>query len=122
MGLLRVSRLPARDRGVKGTNDWHEHTVTVPVHADAGQLTFGVVLSGSGGLRTMISGIGVFYPDKRPTQRIGIIPDVEAKPTISGIRAGRDEVLEVGIRQILGPEVSDEVIRKMVAEQIGRVP
>ena len=30
-----------------------------------------------GGLRTAISGIGVFYPDKRPTQRIGIVPDVE---------------------------------------------
>ncbi len=70
------------------------------------------------GLSTMISGIGVFYPDKRPTQRIGIIPDVEAKPTIAGIRAGRDEVLEAGIRQILGPGVSDDVIRKMVADQI----
>jgi hypothetical protein len=70
-----------------------------------------------GALSTMISGIGVFYPDKRPTQRIGIVPDVEAKPTIAGIRAGRDEVLEAGIRQILGPGVSDEVIRKMVADQ-----
>jgi C-terminal processing protease CtpA/Prc len=53
-----------------------------------------------GGLRTMISGIGVFYPDKRPTQRIGIVPDVEVKPTIAGIRAGRDEVLEEALRQI----------------------
>jgi hypothetical protein len=47
-------------------------------------------------------GIGVFYPDKRPTQRIGIVPDVEVRPTIAGIRAGRDEVLEEGLRQILG--------------------
>jgi len=53
-----------------------------------------------GGLRTMISGIGVFYPDKRPTQRIGIIPDIEVKPTIAGIRDGRDEVLEAAIRLI----------------------
>ncbi len=30
-----------------------------------------------GGLRTMISGIGVFYPDNRPTQRVGIVPDTE---------------------------------------------
>jgi hypothetical protein len=75
-----------------------------------------------GALSTMISGIGVFYPDKRPTQRVGIIPDVEAKPTIAGIRAGRDEVLEAGIRQILGPGVPEDVIRKMVADQIGRVP
>jgi C-terminal processing protease CtpA/Prc len=53
-----------------------------------------------GGLRTMISGIGVFYPDKRPTQRVGIVPDIEVKPTIAGIRAGRDELLEAAIRQI----------------------
>jgi C-terminal processing protease CtpA/Prc len=53
-----------------------------------------------GGLNTAISGIGVFYPDKRSTQRIGIIPDVEVKPTITGIRAGRDEVLEEALRQI----------------------
>jgi C-terminal processing protease CtpA/Prc len=59
-----------------------------------------------GGLRSMISGIGVFYPDKRPTQRVGIVPDKEAKPTIAGIKAGRDEVLEAALREILGPEVS----------------
>lgn len=58
-----------------------------------------------GGLRSMISGIGVFYPDKRPTQRVGIRPDVEVKPTIAGIRAGRDEVLEAAIREILGSEI-----------------
>ena len=58
-----------------------------------------------GGLRSMLSGIGVFYPDKIPTQRIGIKPNVEMKPTIAGIRAGRDEVLEEALRQILGTQV-----------------
>lgn len=53
-----------------------------------------------GKLRSMISGIGVYYPDRRPTQRIGIVPDIVVKPTIAGIRAGRDEVLEEAIRQI----------------------
>ena len=66
-----------------------------------------------GGLRTMISGIGVFYPDKRPTQRIGIVPDIEARPTIAGIRAGRDEVLEAALRQILGSDVPADQIEKM---------
>jgi C-terminal processing protease CtpA/Prc len=66
-----------------------------------------------GGHRTMISGIGVFYPDRRPTQRVGIIPDVESRPTIAGIRDGRDEVLEQGLRQILGNAVSAEEIEKM---------
>ncbi|MDR1592778.1 MAG: hypothetical protein LBS16_07890 [Prevotellaceae bacterium] len=34
-----------------------------------------------GGLKTGISGIGVYYPDGRGTQRIGIVPDIEVKPT-----------------------------------------
>jgi C-terminal processing protease CtpA/Prc len=55
-----------------------------------------------GGLRAMISGIGVFYPDKQPTQRIGIIPQLEVRPTIKGIREGRDEVLEAGVSRALG--------------------
>src|SRR5215469_750164 len=58
-----------------------------------------------GGLRTMISGIGVFYPDKGPTQRIGIVPNVQVKPTLEGIRSGRDEVLEEAVRQIVGEQV-----------------
>src|SRR5207244_4488790 len=66
-----------------------------------------------GGHRTMISGIGVFYPDKKPTQRVGIIPDVEVKPTIAGIRAGRDEVLEEALRQILGRQTPQDQIEKM---------
>jgi C-terminal processing protease CtpA/Prc len=66
-----------------------------------------------GGQHGAISGIGVFYPDKRPTQRIGIVPDIEARPTIAGIRAGRDEVLETALRQILGSTVSDQEIQKM---------
>ena len=66
-----------------------------------------------GGLRSMISGIGVFYPDKKPTQRVGIIADIEAKPTIRGIRSGRDEVLEVALRHILGPDVPAAVIEQM---------
>jgi C-terminal processing protease CtpA/Prc len=69
-----------------------------------------------GGLRTMISGIGVFYPDGRPTQRIGILSDIEAKPTIEGIGAGRDEVLETAIRQILGSGATGEEIRKMAKQ------
>jgi hypothetical protein len=45
---------------------------------------------------------GISLQPGRPTQRIGIIPDIEVKPTIAGIRAGRDEVLEEALRQILG--------------------
>jgi C-terminal processing protease CtpA/Prc len=67
-----------------------------------------------GGLRTMISGIGVFYPDKAPTQQIGIVPDVKVSPTVAGIRAGRDEVLEEALRQILGPGLSGAELERMI--------
>lgn len=67
-----------------------------------------------GGFRSMISGIGVFYPDKKPTQRIGIIPDREVKPTIAGITAGRDEVLEAAVREIVGKDVPAAEIEKMI--------
>jgi C-terminal processing protease CtpA/Prc len=50
-----------------------------------------------GGIKVYFSGIGVFYPDKTPTQRIGIVPDIVVSPTIEGIRQGRDEVLEAAV-------------------------
>ena len=56
-----------------------------------------------GGISTMVSGIGVYYPDGRETQRVGIIPDVVVKPTIKGIREGKDEVLEKAIELIGAP-------------------
>ncbi len=62
------------------------------------------ILDLPGGLRVEMSGIGVFHPDKPPMQRIGIVPDVPAKRTIAGIRARRGEVLEAGLRQIVGAE------------------
>ncbi|TDG37344.1 peptidase S41 [Pedobacter changchengzhani] len=53
-----------------------------------------------GGLRTMISGIGIYYPNGQETQRIGIVPDVVVKPTLKGIREGKDELLEKAIEII----------------------
>jgi C-terminal processing protease CtpA/Prc len=53
-----------------------------------------------GGISTMISGIGVYYPDGRETQRIGIVPDIVIKPTIKGIVEERDEPLEKAIEII----------------------
>ncbi|MBW4359327.1 S41 family peptidase [Flavobacterium taihuense] len=52
------------------------------------------------GVFTRFTGIGVYYPDKRETQRIGIIPDIEIKPTILGIQQGKDEVLDRAIQFI----------------------
>jgi C-terminal processing protease CtpA/Prc len=53
-----------------------------------------------GNVTTRFTGIGVFYPDGRETQRIGIVPDVEVKPTIKGISEGHDEVLEKAVQLI----------------------
>jgi len=47
-----------------------------------------------GGFGSYISGIGVFYPDGKETQGIGIVPDIEVKPTRAGIKNGKDELLE----------------------------
>jgi len=57
----------------------------------------------SGGISTLISGIGIYYPDGRETQRVGILPDMVVRPTIKGIREGRDEVLERAV-EVAGKE------------------
>ncbi len=49
-----------------------------------------------GGFSTYFTGLGVFYPDGTPTIG-GIVPDIEVRPTIAGIRQGRDEVMEAAI-------------------------
>lgn len=51
-----------------------------------------------GGITTAFSGHGIHYPDGRPTQGIGIVPNIKIKPTIAGIKAGRDEVLERAVQ------------------------
>jgi C-terminal processing protease CtpA/Prc len=53
-----------------------------------------------GNIHTAITGGGIYYPDGRETQRVGIVPDVEVKPTIKGIAEGRDEVLEKAVQLI----------------------
>jgi C-terminal processing protease CtpA/Prc len=72
-----------------------------------------------GNASTWFSGIGVFYPDRKPTQGIGIVADVKATPTIAGIAAGRDEVLEAGIRQIVGTAASAAEIEKLARPSAG---
>jgi len=58
-----------------------------------------------GGQSSYISGPGVFCPDKGPTQRVGIVPDIWVTPTIAGLRAGHDELIDAAIRHIRGPAV-----------------
>jgi C-terminal processing protease CtpA/Prc len=51
-------------------------------------------------LETCFTGLGAYYPDGKETQRIGIIPDIMIKPSVKGIREGRDEVLESALEYI----------------------
>jgi C-terminal processing protease CtpA/Prc len=62
--------------------------------ADGANASFKIIK----GFQTSFTCYGVFYPNKRETQRIGIIPDIEVKPTILGIQQGKDEVLERAIQ------------------------
>lgn len=53
-----------------------------------------------GNISTGISGIGVFYPDLSPTQRVGVKIDEWIKPTIKGILENKDELLEKAVELI----------------------
>ena len=61
--------------------------------ADGGTCRFEIIK----GYNTIFTGFGIFYPNKKETQRIGIVPDIEVKPTILGIQQGKDEILERAI-------------------------
>jgi len=50
-----------------------------------------------GGISISFSGHDVRHADGRQLQRVGLRPDVAVKPTIAGIRAGRDEVLDAAL-------------------------
>lgn len=47
-----------------------------------------------GDVEFAFTGLAVRHADGRQLQRIGVLPHVRVEPTIAGIRAGRDEVLE----------------------------
>ncbi len=46
------------------------------------------------------TGMRVLFDDGKRFQNIGIVPDVQATPTVQGIIEGRDEVLEKGIEAL----------------------
>lgn len=57
-------------------------------------------LSVPGGIRVNFSGHDVRWPDGKQLQRVGLIPDIEVRPTTQGIRAGRDEVLDKALEYL----------------------
>ena len=51
-----------------------------------------------GNINTRFSGVGIYYPDNSPTQRIGIVPDIYFNPNIDEFEKGKDLMLEEAIR------------------------
>lgn len=84
-------------------------------HAMAFKTVAGVTLIGSstagangnladiylpGGIHTMISNLGIYFPDKTETQCVGIRPHITVQPTIKAIAAGKDELVEKAVQII----------------------
>lgn len=53
-----------------------------------------------GGITTAISGLGIYYPDGKATQRTGVGIDIQAKPTLQSIRNGEDPLIQKAIEFI----------------------
>jgi C-terminal processing protease CtpA/Prc len=53
-----------------------------------------------GGVNIWFTGASVSHADGQQLQRIGLVPDIEVKPTIKGIQNGQDEVLESAVRYL----------------------
>ncbi|TGD58009.1 S41 family peptidase [Flavobacterium humi] len=95
---------------VNGQTQSHAEFTTMGFQANKNAMVIGSQTSGAdgnisrfelvGGFKTMMSGIGIFYPDGKETQRVGIVPNIEVKPTILGIQKGQDEVLDKAIEVI----------------------
>jgi len=53
------------------------------------------------GFKSLMSGLGVYYPDGSETQRKGVKINIEVYPSIKGIQQGKDEVLDTALEYII---------------------
>jgi C-terminal processing protease CtpA/Prc len=53
-----------------------------------------------GGITIGFTGQSIRHSDGRQLQRIGLVPDIPATPTVQGIQSGKDEVLGRAIAYI----------------------
>jgi C-terminal processing protease CtpA/Prc len=54
-----------------------------------------------GGIYTQLTALGVYYPDGKETQQVGIVPDIKVNETIKGLTTHTDELLQKAISIIL---------------------
>jgi C-terminal processing protease CtpA/Prc len=69
--------------------------IGMPTNGANGDVT-NVVLPG--GVRMSFSGQTVRHADGRPLQRVGIQPKIKVEPTVAGVAAGRDEILDAAVK------------------------
>lgn len=62
-----------------------------------------------GGIVSCFSGLGWYYSDGVTVQRAGVRIDVEVQPTIEGVKAGRDEIMDKAV----------EILRSRVVHPAG---
>ena len=75
----------------------HPDFIGTPTSGANGEVTDAVL---PGGIAFHFTGMSVRHGDGRQLQRIGILPTLTAAPTITGVRAGRDEVLEAAVQRL----------------------
>ncbi|MDR1718739.1 MAG: S41 family peptidase [Dysgonamonadaceae bacterium] len=91
-------------------NEWTEsysEYITMALQANPNTVTVGNNSSGAdgnvtisdfpGNVKSLYSGIGIYYPDFTPTQRIGVKIDYMAEPTIESIKQGIDIAYEKAV-------------------------
>ncbi len=73
------------------------NTIIVGSQTAGADGTVGMPVTFPGGISTGFTQIGVYYPNGKETQRVGIVPDFKVKLTVNGIKEGKDEILEKAI-------------------------
>ena len=55
-----------------------------------------------GGIRVRFTGLRMINPDGTSTQGTGFAPDIVVHPTLTGVIAGRDEILDAAVQYLRG--------------------
>ena len=58
-------------------------------------------LYGPEGNILQFSGVGILTAEGEQTQRVGLSPDIYVEPTVSGIKEGKDELIEAAVQYII---------------------
>jgi len=80
----------------EGRINFHAILIGRPTSGALGRITW-IPLPGKNRTRAAFSNFGLFSLDGTELQRKGIIPDIEAYPTMESIKAGKDEILSAAI-------------------------